>query len=466
MGPIYGEVVVLFDKSYPITDRDKVLRYHNKVTRILEEITGISPNNTFVIVYNPSSHLGFRDNRSMLIDSVLPSKNPNFWYWWYLVEVAHFYVPDINIWKNNATLVERYKPYFNPYMSIREHEYISHALAEYVIVNYLRDSQEFKDNIQLYINQKEAWLSPITLAAIKTISPQTIFQVDTNYSGFNSFACSVAGSLYFKLLSIDKDFLKKFFRKLRSEKVTTIEQIIGLIEESIRGNKIDGIDKFEWLKTHPYFARFDDRNLTYYSLDIIGFERERDKTYPWHRITYINPSYFIITGSSNKYYDPSGYPASQIDKEFFGQDVTFTIVDEKGRVVFSGVSKISPNLWENYIHIPNLPIGKYEMEARFKDLKDRLVFYVRDHNNLYDDENGFLVIDDLRVGDSYYDVVSLYDNGVFRILDVKGDPNWVQENGVVRSLEDIRIKNILVLDNLYNVIMGYNNGTLYVKGLY
>lgn len=469
---VNAELVVNFDSSYPAKERQLVANYHRKVTNILKEITGVDPDTEFTIVYDPSSHLGL-ENFTTLIDPNLPTGDYEDWYWWYLIEVSHFYIPNIDIWSNNMTLYNKYHPYFNPHMAIREHEYISHALTEYIIINFLYDSEEFKDKIEFYKNQAKAWINPIRDITVKNISPQTIFQVDTNYDNFNAFACDIGGGLFYKLVSIDKNFFKNFFENISNYQIKTIDDYINVLAQSIQNETIDGIDKIEWLKSYPYFTRFDEENLTEYSIDILTFSPYRDNTYPWHRLTYINPNYFIITGSSNRYYSPNGYSVTQIDNNLFGKSVTYVIKDINGNIVYSGNATISENLWSNIVYIPNPSIGKYIIETSYTTsdnfvLKDSVVFYITHNKNIFDIVNNLLIIDNLKYENMFCDIISYFDksNNIFPIIFLSCDNIGSYDNGYLIDLENIFLEDIIVKNNIFNVKMGYSNESLYIKELF
>ncbi len=466
----FGDVVLKFDSSYPKECREDILRFHKRITGILGNVTGLSPDAQFTLCYDPSSHRGFSGNYTKLVDPFLPTGTKD-WYWWYIIEISHYYIPSVR-WKDPGALFNRYKPYFNFAMAVREKEYISHAITEYVITRYLRDSDEFKNSIDLYENQRKAWLNPIRDAAIKGINPQTIYQIDENYNNFNAFACDVSGSMFFKLMELDEDFLKVFFRSLSEVELEDIEDLLRLVMDSFHPSTIDGVDKHKWLEDHPYFSKFHPEHLTRYSLDIITFSEEKPNTYPWHRITYINPSYFIVTGSSKRTYKGDGYTYTDPDREFFGGEVTYVIKNSHGSVVFQGTTKISENLWSNPVWLPSLQAGKYFIEVKFKtsdgvSLMDRVYFYVTDGKSLFDDENRFLVLENLAYQGYFFDVVSLLEQeGGFKILYLDVNRTASQTGGYVDDLDNIYIKGVLVDGEFFNVKMGYKNGALYFKGFF
>ena len=72
----------------------------------------------------------------------------------------------------------------------------------------------------------------------------------------------------------------------------------------------------------------------------------------------------------------------------------------------------------------------------------------------------------MKIANSYYDLITLYDNGIFTILNIKNDPYAHEDNGFVKDIDNIIIKNIIFHNKIFNVIMGYKNGALYFKSLY
>lgn len=475
---LLADVNLSFDSSYPKDKADIVQTFHDKIIPILDKVTGQSPDIDFVLMYTPTTHIGFNSDGTILYDQYLPGGKNQYqqtfnWFWWYLIEITHFYIPRLNIWQDNIDLYNKYNPYFNPYMATREREYMSHTVVQYIIATYGGQLDGFVDSDLFYQNITNAWSNPVRDQSIMDISPQTAFQVDTNYNNFNPIACDIAGGLFFKFAYADSTFIKRLFTNMSGSAITTVDDYFNVVAASINGGFIDGTDKETWLKNHPYFARYDDENLSKYSMDIITFAKKRTDSYARHNISSKDIQYFIITGSSSANYLPGTADNNLMDENFFGQPVNYTIKDLFGNIVDGGSTQIAENTWSNIVYLPALSAGQYIIETDFTTLDgvvltDQETIYVTGQKSLFDAKHNLLILKDITYQGVLIDIIGFYDSETNSFIPTKItlETEQTQSNGSINDFENIYVNNIMVGNQFFDAKMRFDGKALYVTEIH
>ena len=473
-----AEVTLTFDDGYPESRRATIQSFHDKIIPLLNQVTGQSPELNFVLMYTPETHLGFNDAGTILYDQNLPGGVDQYgrtfnWFWWYMIEITHFYIPRLSIWQNNPDLYNLYAPYFNPNMSTREREYMSHAVVQYIIATYSDQFDEFVDSDLFYQNITRAWTDPLRDQSIRSIKPQTAFQVDTNYNNFNSVACDFVGSLFFKFALIDSDFFARLFSTMSEAPIINLNDYFNAVSSSIDSETIDGIEKDTWLQNHPYFARYKEENLTTYSLDIITFTKQRADSYSRHNISPKDPQSFIVTGSSIANYQAGSGSVTNVDEDFFGQVVNYSIKNQAGRVVASGDTHITENMWSSRVYLPQLDPGTYSIETSFiaangEPLADTEIIYITGGKSLYTEDSHLLTLNNISYLGGLYDITGAFDSrtGSFTLSQVCLEQEETNTNGNITDFENIYVENVLVGGQFVHGKLRFDGRGIYVSEVY
>ena len=329
--------------------------YHGHLVAVLNNLLGTAPVKSFNLIYDPTRHRSWGGALDNLYADAKP-KADLYWASWYVVEVAHLYVPGYSGLTTDAET--------NLY---RLNEYLSQSIAS-VMLYSLRSS----DFMQYFSAQEIAGYGetvtllddPAYLAAYGSIRPEVIHSAWPNNYGMNSAAIEDACMVYAALWRADSAFYSRLFTEWNKGLWQGKAGLVATVKAACAASTVLGTPRDPWVDGTKMFSA-NPASLPL-AIDLVTMNAGAGRGYIRHDMADRSVTGFVVIGKSDlTTLNPPGTSpwAIQPDPAFFGAVVTITIRNGTGAVVATTTAKVRPDMDNGFDPLPSLPPGSYCMEA-------------------------------------------------------------------------------------------------------
>jgi len=329
--------------------------YHGHLVAVLNSLLGTAPVKSFNLIYDPTRHRSWGGTLDNLYADAKP-KADLYWASWYVVEVAHLYVPGYSGLTTDAET-----------NLFRLNEYLSQSIASVVLYS-LRSS----DFMQYFSAQEIAGYAetvtllddPAYLAAYASIRPEVIHSAWPNNYGMNTAAIDDACMVYAALWRADSLFYSKLFTEWNKGLWQGRAGLIALVKGACAATTVLGTPRDLWIDGTKLFSA-NPAGLPL-AIDLVTMNAGAGRGYIRHEMADRNVTGFMVIGKSDlTTLNPTGTSpwAIQPDPALFGAVVTLTIRNGSGAVVATTTAKVRPDLDNGFDPLPSLPSGSYCMDA-------------------------------------------------------------------------------------------------------
>ena len=332
-----------------------IREYHGHLVAVLNDLLGSAPVKSFNLIYDPSRHRSWGGTLDNLYADAKP-KADLFWASWYVVELAHLYVPGYSGLTTDAET-----------NLFRLNEYLSQSVASVVLYS-LRSS----DFLQYFSAQEIAGYAeivtllddPAYLAAYASIRPEVIHSAWPNNYGMNTAAIDDACMVYAALWRADSAFYSKLYAEWTKGLWQGQAGLVALVKGSCAASTVLGTPKDLWVGGTKLFAA--NPAILPLAIDLVTMNAGANRGYIRHDMADRNVTGFVVIGKSDlTTLNPPGTSpwVIQPDPALFGAVVAITFRNTSGAVVATTTAKVRPNMDNGFDLLPSLPAGSYCMDA-------------------------------------------------------------------------------------------------------
>ncbi len=332
-----------------------IREYHGHLVAVLNNLIGSAPVKSFNLIYDPTRHRSWGGSLDNLYADAKPRMDL-YWASWYVVEVAHLYVPGYSGLTTDAET-----------NLFRLNEYLSQSIASVVLYS-LRSS----DFMQYFSAQEIAGYAeivtllddPAYLAAYASIRPEVIHSAWPNNYGMNTAAIDDACMVYAALWRADSAFYSKLFTEWNKGLWQGKAGLGAMVKACCAASMVLGTPRDLWVDGTKLFSA-NPASLPI-GIDLVTMNAGAGRGYIRHDMADRSVTGFLVIGKSDlTIRNPPGTSpwAIQPDPAFFGAVVIITLRNASGAVVATTTAKVRPDMDNGFDLLPSLSAGPYCMEA-------------------------------------------------------------------------------------------------------